>query len=158
MKAYDLSVFLFYLQKAAQDLDSALPAKSSNKLLNALRFVSHNLLEFLKYSLPLALLCLKFVEWWYANPISKRAAGVNALPVPPPPEPVEPDPEGTALPQSPLTCPICLKQRTNPAVLPSGYTYCYPCAFRVVQESGCCPVTGWACTTEEIRKIFDVGS
>ncbi|KAI9010114.1 Pex12 amino terminal region-domain-containing protein [Hyaloraphidium curvatum] len=144
--------------RTAHDLESAARPTSAWRIINFFRSISYNLLEFLKYTLPLALLSLRFLEWWYQSQFSKRGSGVGKLPVPPPPEPVEPDPSLTPLPADPLTCPICLQPRTNPAVLPSGYTFCYPCAFKAVDADGRCPVTGWECTTEEIRKIFDAGT
>lgn len=71
--------------------------------------------------LPLTVFALKLLEWWFS---SERAAAVRmmtSLPIPPPPEPMEPSPEGIRLPSNPQLCPICLQRRTDPtAVITSG--------------------------------------
>lgn len=73
----------------AQELESAARPQSSSRLVNLLRAIPYNILEFLKYSLPMALLGLKFLEWWYQSQFARRGGGVGKLPVPPPPEPVD---------------------------------------------------------------------
>ena len=52
-------------------------------------------------------------------------------------------------------CMLCNKQRTNSAVIPTGYVFCYNCIFPFVQENHCCPVTRMPCTAIQIRKIFE---
>ncbi len=43
------------------------------------------------------------------------------------------------------SCPLCgAMPINNPAVLPSGYVYCYTCAFNYVEEQARCPVTSLA--------------
>ncbi|KAI9592004.1 Pex12 amino terminal region-domain-containing protein [Syncephalis fuscata] len=111
-------------------------------------------LDWLKVILPMGMFFFKFLEWWYASDYHKRA---QQRPIPPPPEPIKPSPKGLPLPVDPELCPICLKMRTNPAALPTGYAYCYPCIFHAVEESGHCPVTLVPVELEQIRKLYTSG-
>ncbi|RKP10482.1 Pex12 amino terminal region-domain-containing protein [Thamnocephalis sphaerospora] len=111
-------------------------------------------LDWLKVLLPMGMFFFKFLEWWYASDYHKRT---QVRPIPPPPEPVQPDEHGLPLPADPNICPICLKHRTNPAALPTGYAYCYPCIFHHVEEHGRCPVTLARVELEQIRKLYTSG-
>ena len=52
-----------------------------------------------------------------------------------------------------LVC--CVQLRTNPAMVEvSGYAFCYPCAFRYVSEHGCCPVTRYTATVDNVRRLY----
>ncbi|SPO19957.1 related to Peroxisome assembly protein 12 [Ustilago trichophora] len=55
------------------------------------------------------------------------------------------------------SCPICgTMPINNPAVLPSGYVFCYTCAFNFVEEHGTCPVTNLAIPERKdaLRKVL----
>ena len=100
------------------------------------------------------LLIRQVLEWWYTSG-EERLAAQKVLPVPAPPPPLLPHPDGIPLPRNVTTCPICGRARTNPAVaVASGYTFCYPCIFNYVASHGCCPVTRIPTTVECIRRLY----
>nr|KAJ3419342.1 ubiquitin-protein ligase peroxin 12 [Polyrhizophydium stewartii] len=111
------------------------------------------LLDFVRYALPMGIFFFKFLEWWYSSDYHKRA---DTQPIPPPPEPIEPHRHGVKLPRNHQICPLCLKSRTNPTMLPTGYVFCYPCVFNYVSEYGRCPVTHVRVDTEALRKIYSM--
>ena len=39
-------------------------------------------------------------------------------------------------------------------VATSGYSFCYPCAYRWVAERGCCPVTQIPAGVEHVRRLY----
>ncbi|KAI8325012.1 hypothetical protein GQ54DRAFT_37213 [Martensiomyces pterosporus] len=108
-------------------------------------------LDFLKVLLPLSIFFYRFLEWWYRSDFHKK---VQQAPVPPPPMPLKPHVDGISVPEDQNICPICERPRTNPAMAPSGYVFCYPCIYRHVSETGRCPVTLARARTDGIRKIY----
>lgn len=55
------------------------------------------------------------------------------------------------------SCPLCgAMPINNPAVLPSGYVFCYTCAFNFVQEHARCPITSIAVPERKdaLRKVL----
>ncbi|KAI8054210.1 Pex12 amino terminal region-domain-containing protein [Syncephalis plumigaleata] len=118
-----------------------------------LRGLEHGL-DWLKIILPMGMFFFKFLEWWYASDYHKRA---QQRPIPPSPERIPPSPNGLPLPNDRDLCPICLKSRTNPAALPTGYAFCYPCIFHAVEENAYCPVTLVPVELEQIRKLYTSG-
>ena len=52
------------------------------------------------------------------------------------------------------TCALCGNQRTNPAVIPSGYLFCYPCIYSYVSVHGKCPLTFGETELASIRRIY----
>lgn len=61
--------------------------------------------------------------------------------------------EGRNASEAALVCGVQL--RTNPAMVEvSGFTFCYPCAFRHVSEHGCCPVTRFPATVDNVRRLY----
>lgn len=138
--------------------------------------------DYLKHALPMAIFFFKFLEWWYASEYHSRG---DTKPIPPPPEDIpvradvsalaggcdfvctypdervfsflaQPNPAGLPVPSDPTVCPICLKPRTNPTTIPSGFVFCYPCIFNYVDEAARCPVTWVATRTDELRKIYSM--
>ena len=59
------------------------------------------------------------------------------------------------LPADPRACALCRRARVNPAALPSGFVFCYPCAYRFVEAHGRCPVTRLPCGTTSLRRVFE---
>ncbi|CAG8673615.1 3160_t:CDS:2, partial [Paraglomus occultum] len=96
------------------------------------------ILNLLKVVLPMSIFFYKFLEWWYSSDYAKRIAGDSTVNVPPP-EKIEPDPEGLSIPDTPNTCPLCTDELKNPTALPSGYVFCYSCIYPYVEEHGKCP-------------------
>ncbi|KAG0227110.1 ubiquitin-protein ligase peroxin 12 [Actinomortierella wolfii] len=111
-------------------------------------------LDALKVILPMSIFFFKFLEWWYQSDYYRKASAAGESAEVPPPEKIKPNPEGIPMPRTPNTCPICLKTITNPTALSSGYVYCYPCAYKQVEEAGCCPVTLMRCRVEDLRKLY----
>lgn len=97
---------------------------------------------------------LQLLEWWYTS-AEEKVGAQKALPPPPPPPLPQPAAEGLQLPDEPMTCPICSRCRTNPAMASvSGYVFCYPCIFGSIQQHGCCPVTLLPATVDQIRRLY----
>ncbi|KAG0311856.1 ubiquitin-protein ligase peroxin 12 [Dissophora globulifera] len=112
-------------------------------------------LDFLKVLLPMSIFFFKFLEWWYQSDYYKKASTAGDTAEVPPPERIKPHPEGLPMPRAANICPICLKTITNPTALSSGYVYCYPCAYKQVEDHGRCPVTLMRCKTDDLRKLYD---
>ncbi|KJE93899.1 hypothetical protein CAOG_04617 [Capsaspora owczarzaki ATCC 30864] len=120
-----------------------------------LRFLSNTVnsaIDYSKFVVPITIFFFKFLEWWYD---SEHYTIAVSLPVPPaPPMPKIPE-QGLALPQDASICPLCLKQRTNPAVVAvSGLVFCYPCIHPYLEQHRCCPVTLLPASTSSLIKIF----
>ncbi|KAJ8522978.1 hypothetical protein ONZ45_g506 [Pleurotus djamor] len=107
------------------------------------RRLPHRLLDSLRLLLPTAIFFVKFLEWWYspnspAQSLSKSPLG----PAVPPPKMLAPHPQGIHLDRNQYgKCPICRKSINNATALPSGYVFCYRCAYEHVEKEGKCPVT-----------------
>ncbi|KAJ2082072.1 ubiquitin-protein ligase peroxin 12 [Coemansia sp. RSA 988] len=108
-------------------------------------------LDFLKVLLPLSIFFYRFLEWWYRSDFHKR---IQQTPVPPPPQPLRPHVDGIAAPEDQSLCAICEKPRTNPAMAPSGYVFCYPCIHRHISDNRRCPITLARAWPEDIRKLY----
>ncbi|KAL1935220.1 hypothetical protein VTP01DRAFT_4360 [Rhizomucor pusillus] len=124
------------------------------------------IIEFLKFMLPMSIFFYKFLEWWYSSEFARGGAALaaaadgdapNAIP---PPEKLMPDPDGIQLPKKPNTCPLCdASPINNPSALPSGYVFCYTCAYRYVEEHGRCPVTFIKVdATKDLTKVYANGN
>ncbi|XP_067014774.2 peroxisome assembly protein 12 [Anabrus simplex] len=89
---------------------------------------------------------LQFLRWWQTE---KGDFNLTALPVPPPPEvPVEAE-------RYSGKCPICFEQWRNETVLPvSGYVFCYRCIVKYVQENGCCPITKYPTSVNDLIRVY----
>ncbi|KAJ2158789.1 ubiquitin-protein ligase peroxin 12 [Coemansia sp. RSA 552] len=134
---------------------SALAAPANGSILRATRNLAARLfvggLDFLKVLLPLSIFFYRFLEWWHRSDFHKR---VQQTPIPPPPLPLKPHADGVAVPEDQSLCPLCTQPRTNPAMAPTGYVFCYPCIHRHVCEAGTCPVTLAKVRPDEIRKLY----
>lgn len=96
---------------------------------------------------PLAIFLLKFLEWWnsseFASKISKTQQNQLDKDIPPPTTHHSQSGKITTSED----CPICKTPITNPAIIETGYVFCYPCIMRYLMESdpqkgGRCPITG----------------
>ncbi|KAJ2723548.1 ubiquitin-protein ligase peroxin 12 [Coemansia sp. Benny D115] len=144
-----------YRAMDARPATTGLGAPSNGSWLRATRNLVARLLGgglgMLRVALPLAIFFYRFLEWWYRSDLHKR---VEQQPLPPPPSPIKPHADGVPLPEDQSLCPLCLKQRTNPAMAASGYVFCYPCIHRHVDAEGTCPVTLIKTTPADIRKLY----
>ncbi|KAI5894258.1 uncharacterized protein SCHCODRAFT_02624182 [Schizophyllum commune H4-8] len=114
------------------------------------------LLDSLRLLLPTAIFFVKFLEWWYAPGSPARALSATPTgPVVPPPRMLPPHPQGIPFdPTSLGTCPVCRQSINNATALPSGYVYCYRCAYEEVEERGRCPVTLLPAQMWQLRKVL----
>ena len=113
------------------------------------------IIDLSKYLLPMAVFFFNFLEWWYRD--TNKTGMSEQEPVPPPPEPPRVNMSEVKLEDRNL-CPICKKARVNPAMLPSGFVFCYTCIHPYVQEHERCPVTRMPYTVDRIRRVFDESS
>ena len=134
----------------------------------------HFLLDYAPYILPLSVFLFRFLEWWY----TENRLPPPSVPTPPPPSAPKVLPYltlsppnnkgvltrfatfqsavgGIKLPTNKRLCPICNKERTNPAMIPSGFVFCYPCIFNYIESHNTCPVTLLPVTVDQVRKIYE---
>jgi len=107
--------------------------------------------DYSKFLLPITIFMFKFLEWWYTE-ASRLTAPL--LPIPPPPDPPKQAKEGIQLPDDKTYCALCQNVRTNSAMIPSGYAFCYPCIFNYIKQHHKCPITFLPTEEEQIRKIY----
>ncbi|CAO3599284.1 unnamed protein product [Absidia cylindrospora] len=141
-------------------------SKTRNTFLRLFSGTFGKVIEFLKVLLPMSIFFFKFLEWWYSSEFSRGNGTGNYgeeedEATIPPPEKTKPDPRGVKLPSSPNTCPICSTSPiNNPTALPSGFVFCYTCAYRYVEDHGRCPVS-WIKMdrgVEDLTKVYADGN
>ncbi|GAA5804438.1 Pex12 amino terminal region-domain-containing protein [Helicostylum pulchrum] len=145
--------------KSTSALQSNTPFSLLKSPMSALSTVFSKLIEFLKVLLPMSIFFFKFLEWWYSSEFSRGGSNRDGDTenIVPPPDKIKPDSRGTKLPSTANTCPLCLASPiNNPTALPSGYVYCYTCAYHYVEEHKRCPVT-WIKVhngAEDLTKLY----
>ena len=116
--------------------------------------LAHGAADNARYLLLGAVIAFKFSEWFYR--FDAQMGGRPALPVPPPPTAPPRARGGTKLPSDPGTCPLCVRKRTNAAVLDrTGFAFCYPCILTHVRKHGRCPVSHVRVSEANVRKLYD---
>lgn len=93
-------------------------------------------------SFPLAIFTLKFLEWWNNSDFAKKVAKSqndslnDAIP---PPSTLSSlasiDRKAKKIYKSGLTCPLCKEEILNPAIIETGYVFCYTCIFNFLRDS-----------------------
>ncbi|KAI8083161.1 Pex12 amino terminal region-domain-containing protein [Halteromyces radiatus] len=146
---------------------SQLNSSTSSLLKNPLRLFSgifSKFIEFLKVLLPMSIFFFKFLEWWYSSEFARGTGKYGEEDTEnniTPPEKTKPDPRGIKLPSTPNTCPLCSSNPiNNPTALPSGYVFCYTCAYRYVEDHNRCPVS-WIKIdrgVEDLTKVYADGN
>ncbi|KAG6850051.1 hypothetical protein H0H93_001867 [Arthromyces matolae] len=116
----------------------------------------HILLDSLRLLLPAAIFFVKFLEWWYSPGSPARSLSTPVLgPAVPPPQMLPPHPQGIPFDRDSYgTCPICQGTINNATALPSGYVFCYRCAYDQVEKHGKCPVTLLPARVWQLRKVL----
>eukprot|EP01087_Luapelamoeba_hula_P022228 TRINITY_DN7916_c0_g1_i1.p1 TRINITY_DN7916_c0_g1~~TRINITY_DN7916_c0_g1_i1.p1 ORF type:complete len:388 (+),score=35.90 TRINITY_DN7916_c0_g1_i1:47-1210(+) len=122
-----------------------------NAVARGMLSVWHFLMDYSPYILPLALFLYNFFEWWH----TEHKNATPSVPIPPPPTAPKKLEGGLELPKSKLHCPICRRRRTNPAILPSGFAFCYPCIHHYLELHSRCPITRLPFELDHIRKIYE---
>ena len=114
------------------------------------------LFDSLKILLPTAIFFVKFLEWWYSPGSPARSLStIPQVPTVPPPPLLPPHPNGISFnPTEYGNCPICHEPFKNATVLPSGYVFCYRCAYDHVERHGRCPVTLMSSRVWQLRKVL----
>lgn len=139
-------------QEALDNMQSGAVKKLRRVLINSPRMV----LDSLRFLLPTAIFFVKFLEWWYSPGSPARSLTSSPLgPAVPPPRMLPPHPDG--IPVSNTTfghCPLCKNAINNATALPSGYVFCYRCAFDHVEHHGTCPVTLLPTKPWQLRKVL----
>lgn len=114
------------------------------------------LLDSLRLLLPTAIFFIKFLEWWYSPGSPARSlSSYPQGPAIPPPSILPPHPQGIYFDKRAYgVCPICRKSIVNATALPSGYLFCYRCAYDQVEMHGKCPVTLLPARVWQLRKVL----
>jgi peroxin-12 len=113
-------------------------------------------LDSLKVLLPMSIFFVKFLEWWYSpsSPARSLTTKPTGPPVPPP-RVLRPHPHGLSVSSIKYgQCPICQKPVENATALPSGYVFCYKCAYTHVEAHENCPVTLLPSRVWQLRKVL----
>lgn len=127
------------------------------------RWIGPQVFDTLKIALPLGIFFLKFLEWWGQSDFAKQLARTTTNSVElPPPRPAEGKrtlSEFSTLPPRPdggKGCSLCGRARLRaPTALPTGFVFCYTCAYAFVAKHGSCPATGLKLLqgTEGLRRL-----
>jgi len=114
------------------------------------------LLDSLRLLLPAAIFFIKFLEWWYSPGSPARSLSTSPHgPAIPPPSILLPHPKGIPFKRGAYgMCPICDKSISNATALPSGYVFCYRCAYDQVEKHQRCPVTLLPARVWQLRKVL----
>lgn len=90
---------------------------------------------------PVAIFTLKFLEWWnnsdFAQKMNKQSGNVLDTVLPPPAtlsENARAEKKAKVY-RSGSKCPLCKEDITNPAIIETGYVFCYTCIFNYLTES-----------------------
>lgn len=123
------------------------PPTSQELILKYLmKYFSRPILRSLKLILgtffPVAIFSLKFLEWWNGSEFSQQLKKSDHLDkVLPPPNTVVPitslSDEKTVkkVYKSGDKCPLCHEEINNPAVIETGYVFCYTCIYNYLSNS-----------------------
>lgn len=147
-----------------------------------LNVVQSSALSVLSYALPTSMFLLKFLEWWSGSDLAHRLASKSRgalddnLPTPKSLPEMEDKKrqvvdekakvhKSVSLVRDTSLCPICGERITNPTVIESGITFCYPCIYKHLENSdretgGHCPVTGQRllqCRFQEETSEWEIG-
>jgi len=139
-------------KKIAPDRHRSLLARLRYFMLTSPRL----LLDSLRLLLPTAIFFIKFLEWWYSPGSPARSLSTYPQgPAVPPPSMLPPHPQGIRFNKEAYgICPICSKSINNATALPSGYVFCYRCAYDQVEKHERCPVTLLPARVWQLRKVL----
>ncbi|KIM83837.1 hypothetical protein PILCRDRAFT_782063 [Piloderma croceum F 1598] len=114
------------------------------------------LFDSLRLLLPTTIFFIKFLEWWYSPNSPARSLTTSPLgPAVPPPRMLPPHPKGVLINRTQYgQCPLCHGSINNATALPSGYVFCYRCAYDHVETHGGCPVTLLPAKVWQLRKVM----
>ncbi|KIJ70440.1 hypothetical protein HYDPIDRAFT_23545 [Hydnomerulius pinastri MD-312] len=138
-----LSADDFLVASGPQGVDPDVKRGILKQLYKLLKETPRLILDSLRLLLPTAIFFIKFLEWWYSPGSPARSLSSSPLgPAIPPPRMLPPHPSGIPVDSTMFGhCPLCQNPINNATALPSGYVFCYRCAFDHVERHGKCPVT-----------------
>lgn len=91
---------------------------------------------------PLAIFTLKFLEWWnssdFAQKVVKSLRNDLEDSIPPPSVLMKMpslNQKKVSLYKSGSSCPLCREQIMNPAIIETGYVFCYTCIYNYLRDS-----------------------
>lgn len=91
---------------------------------------------------PLAIFSLKFLEWWnnsdFAHQLSKSQSNALEGSVPPPSilsNLAKRELHAKSIYKLGSLCPLCHEEILNPAIIETGYVFCYTCIYNYLRES-----------------------
>lgn len=122
------------------------PPSTLEKLINLTKYITSPSWKAVRFVLgtffPLAIFTLKFLEWWNNSDFAQKVAKSqgNAL------EGSIPTPASLnnfkhfkskpkKIYKSGSTCPLCKQEILNPAIIETGYVFCYTCIYNYLTES-----------------------
>ncbi|KAG9317170.1 cyclin-dependent protein kinase inhibitor [Chiua virens] len=137
---------IFHRQLVAGSVQGVVPHARRGIMKKVYQLLFHTpqlILDSLRLLLPTAIFFIKFLEWWYSPGSPARSLSISPLgPAVPPPRMLPPHPSGIPVDGTMFGhCPLCQNVMNNATALPSGYVFCYRCAFDYVEQYGKCPVT-----------------
>lgn len=142
--------------QAAKNLEEKARKKFWTYALWMLRnlFSAASIATFIRVVVKSFLFGFRGLEWFFEE--EGNLVRSTPLPIPPPPPPSSglPAKDG-CLPEGQKDfkmCPMCKNEIKNPAVVNSGYIFCYRCIFPYFEQNGKCPVTLRPINT--IRRVF----
>lgn len=108
-----------------------------------------------------ALITIRSIEWFLRTDVD--TAGVSYFPVIgstttkfPPAPPVMTAGRGFLLPPADKKlCPLCRRERSQPAVSTGGYIFCFSCLIAALRTQSRCPVTGVPCRDIDVIRLFE---
>jgi hypothetical protein len=114
------------------------------------------LMDSLRLLLPTAIFFIKFLEWWYSPGSPARSLSTSPLgPAVPPPRMLPPHSKGIPFDGTQYGhCPLCHRPINNATALPSGYVFCYRCAYDQAEKFGKCPITLLPTRVWQLRKVM----
>lgn len=80
---------------------------------------------------PVLIFALKFLEWWNNSHFNEKLKKSD-LPSLPPPKPLT---KPQRVYRSGKTCPLCKQEISNPAIIETGYVFCYSCIYQYLASS-----------------------
>lgn len=123
-------------------------ATGLNMIKILLGFVVKRTMDAIKYILPISLAMFRFMEWWG----SKDFKPVH-VPIPPPIAPINLITNQDTVKVRQGKCSICASTIVNPAMISTGYVFCYSCIHTHLDIAGQCPISGMR-VGSVIRKIY----
>lgn len=93
---------------------------------------------------PIAIFSLKFLEWWnnsdFTQKIAKNLGNLLEFMLPPPStltrvSELEKEKKTHKTYKSGKLCPLCKEEITNPAIIETGYVFCYSCIYNHLAQS-----------------------